>query len=247
MLAPLRVPRLWGDDPSRLWRVMRWFVPPVTLALAPGSRAYGVERVPLSGGAVVAANHLSALDPPLIGIFSPRPLHYMAKAELLAVPLVGELLAWTGAFPVRRGEGDREALRRARELVRDGRVVGIFVEGTRQRLGYPGPVHAGALIVALQEEAPLVPCAVDSFGWSLRSRRSCTVVWGEPLRLEGLPRGGSGYRQAAALLEAELVSLWRQAVTAREHGFPAALADGARRSGAIRPPALNPPPNSPFV
>lgn len=121
---------------------MRWFVAPVAMALAP-SYAYGTERVPATGGGVIASNHLSAIDPPLVGALCPRTIFYMAKAELLALPIVGEALQWTGAFPVRRGEGDRESVRQAREIARAGHMVGVFVEGTRQRLGYPGRVLPG--------------------------------------------------------------------------------------------------------
>jgi 1-acyl-sn-glycerol-3-phosphate acyltransferase len=80
-----------------------------------------------------------------------------AKAELLATPIVGEPLQWTGAFPVRRGAHDGDALTSARQLVRQGHVVCFFVEGTRQRLGYPfsypGRFHTAGIIVARQEQA----------------------------------------------------------------------------------------------
>jgi len=235
LLTRLGVPRLWGEDPEALWRAMRFFVAPATLWLAPGSFSYGVERVPPTGGAVVATNHLSAIDPPLIGTFCPRAVFYMAKAELLAIPVVGEILQWTGAFPVRRGEHDEEAMRRARRLVREGHVVGMFVEGTRQRFGYPGPVHTGAMVIAMHEGVPIVPCGLESFRWSRRNRRPCAVVWGEPIRLDGLPRTEDGYREAAEIVGREILRLWRQAAEAIVAGFPAALPDGTRRSGPIPP------------
>jgi len=122
------MPKLWREDPEVLWPYARWIVAPVTLWLAP-SFGYGLERVPPTGGGVVAANHLSAIDPPLVGALSPRTLYYMTKAELLALPAVGDVLRWTGAFPVHRGEGDRDSLRQAREIAREGHMVGVFVEG----------------------------------------------------------------------------------------------------------------------
>src|SRR5688572_4773209 len=76
-----------------------------------------MDRVPVEGGGVIAANHLSAIDPPLVGMLCPRTIYFMTKAELLATPIVGDFLSWTGAFSVRRGEGDRESLREARRLV----------------------------------------------------------------------------------------------------------------------------------
>jgi len=235
LLTRLGIPKLWGEDPDRLWHLARPPAARITMALAPGSRGYGVERLPAAGGAVVAANHFSALDPSLLGSFSRRTLYLMAKAELIAMPVIGEVLSWTGAFPVRRGEGDRDALRHSNELVREGHVLGVFVEGTRQRAGELGPVNPGAAMIAVQEDVPVVPCALDSFGWSLKNRRACCVVWGAPMSLDGIPRTGRGYKQASQLIGEELKRLWRLAGEAVSAGFPPVLADGARRSRWIRP------------
>ena len=220
---------LWGRDPERLWPFARLLVVPVTMWLAP-SYGYGAERVPAEGGGVVAINHLSAVDPPLVGSLSPRTLYYMAKAELLAMPAIGDVLMWTGAFPVRRGEGDRESLRLAREIARDGHMVGVFVEGTRQKLGYPGDVLPGAMMIALQEKVPVVPCGIYSFGWTRKNHMPCAVVWGEAMDLSGMSASGRGYRRAAVLVGDEIRHLWRQAGEAIAAGFPERLPDGARRS-----------------
>jgi 1-acyl-sn-glycerol-3-phosphate acyltransferase len=224
-----RIPQLWDNDPERAWMAFRWAVAPSLKFLAPGSAGYGLERVPLEGGAVLAANHLSGLDHPLIGIFSPRTIFYMAKAELIAMPVVGEVLRWTGAFPVRRGEGDRDALREARRLAREGHVVGVHVEGTRQRLGYPGAVKIGGVMIAMQEGVPVLPCAVETFRWGLKNARACAVVWGEPISLDGLRRNRTGYEEAMARVGAEIVRLWRVASEAVEDGLPPQLRDGTRR------------------
>jgi 1-acyl-sn-glycerol-3-phosphate acyltransferase len=234
LLTRLGVPKLWDEDPERLWAYMRYFVQPVTLALAPAA-AYGVDRVPREGGAVLCANHFSGIDHPLIGSFCPRPVFYLAKAELLDLPVVGELLSWTSLIPVRRGEGDRQALRRAREVVRNGKVIGMHVEGTRQRLGYPGRVHAGALMIAMQEQAPIVPCGLDTFRWSPTNRRKCAVVFGEPFTLDGLQRNREGYAKAAEIVGDEIVRLWRLAAEAAAADLPATLPDGSRRHGPISP------------
>ena len=237
MSAPGRlVSTLWGSDPERLWPWARRLVAPVTLWLAPSSSAYGTERVPATGGGVVAANHLSAIDPPLVGALSPRTIYYMTKAELLEMPVVGDVLMWTGAFPVRRGEGDRDSLRLARDIAGEGHMVGVFVEGTRQKFGYPDGVLPGAMMIALQEEVPIVPCGVYSFGWSRKNRMPCAVVWGEPIDLGPIPKSGRGYRRAAELVGDELRHLWRQAAGAISAGFPETLPDGARRSGPVYPP-----------
>ncbi|HSC51389.1 MAG TPA: lysophospholipid acyltransferase family protein [Gaiellaceae bacterium] len=216
-------------DVETAWWFGRRAVPPVTRLIAPAA-AYGVERVPREGGAVIAANHFSAIDHPLIGVHSPRTLHFLAKAELLEIPGLGPLLRWMGVFGVRRGEGDREALRRAREIVHDGGLVCVHVEGTRQRFGHPGPIHPGGLMIAMQERVPVIPLGLDTFRWSLRNRRPCAIVWGEPLRLDDLPRNRKGYAEAAERVGEEIVRLWRQAVAACEAGLPPEV-DGSPRRG----------------
>jgi len=234
-LTRLGVPWLWGADVEKGWVFMRFNVVPITTRwLAPGSYSYGLEHLPKTGGAVLAVNHLSAIDPPLIGSFSNRTIFYMAKYEILQIPIVGEALTWTGGFPVRRGEPDRNGLRRARELVRAGHVVGIFAEGTRQRFGYPGPVHSGAPMIAMKEGLPVIPAAVETFGWSRKNRRACCVVWGPPMSFEGVAHNGSGYKEAAEILRVEILRLWRQAAEAVAAGFPPKLSDGALRHSWTR-------------
>jgi 1-acyl-sn-glycerol-3-phosphate acyltransferase len=212
------------------WWLGRRAVPPITRLIAP-AEGYGAYRVPAEGGAVVAANHFSAIDHPLIGIHSPRPLYFLAKSELMAIPALGPLLAWLGVFGVRRGESDREAVRRARELVHEGHLVCIHVEGTRQRFGHPGPLHPGALMIAMQEGVPVIPLGLDTFGWSPANRRLCAVIWGEPMRLDDLPRNRKGYAEAGERVGEEIVQLWRQAVAACVAGLPPELPDGTRRTG----------------
>ena len=229
MLTRLGIPKLWRGDPERFWVGARELVRLVLRRIAP-SHGYGMERLPKTGGAVVAANHFGTIDPPLIGIHSVRTIYFMTKVELLDMPVVGEILRWSGSFAVRRGEADRDSIRVARWLAREGHVVGMFMEGTRQRFGYPGPVHPGAVMIAMHEEVPVVPCGIDTFGWTMRNQRPCCVVWGEPIRLDGLPRTGRGYKEGAAILEAELLRLWRQAAEAVAAGFPERLPDGTRRS-----------------
>jgi 1-acyl-sn-glycerol-3-phosphate acyltransferase len=232
MLTRLGLYKLLGENPERTWPFARRFARPITDLLAP-SWGYGHERMPETGGAVVAANHFSEVDPAVLGLHSRRTIYYMAKIELLSVPVAGEFLRWTGAFGVRRGEGDRDSLRMARWAAREGHVVGMFAEGTRQQFGYPGPMHPGAAMVAIQEDVPIVPGGIDTFGWSLRNRRICCVVWGEPIRLD-LPRTGKGYKEGAAVVEELVTALWRTAAQAAADGFPATLPDGSRRARTIR-------------
>ena len=219
-----------GENAELGWRIGRLFVPRIAILLAPAG-GYGIERVPLEGGGVVAANHFSGIDHPLIGGFSPRTIYFLAKAELMRTPVVGPALAALGVFGVRRGEGDRDALRHARKLAREGKLVGVHLEGTRQRFGHPGQMHPGGLMIAMQEGVPVIPCGLDTFGWSPTNRRLCAVVWGDPMDVGDLPRNRKGYAEAAERVGAEIVRLWRLAVEACSAGLPPELPDGARRSG----------------
>src|SRR5215472_12847409 len=120
-------------------------------------RARGMENLP-QGGFVLAANHTSNFDPWPLGLplYPKRQLRFMAKSELF-MPVLGRVLRAGGAFPVRRGEADREAIRTATELVRDGEIVVMFPEGTRRRKGmrkkHQPRAHSGAARIALGADA----------------------------------------------------------------------------------------------
>ena len=187
-------------------------------------RVYGTERVPLEGGIVLAFNHFSWIDPPAFGRASPRTVYFMAKAEAHRVPGLGQLIRAFGTFSVRRGESDREAVRMMRSVVRDGHALGLFAEGTRQREGVPGKVQPGAGMVALQEDVPVVPAAIHgSQYWRPGNWKPVSIVWGEPMRFEGLPKNAKGYREASAQVEQELHRLWRWLVELHEAGRPATV------------------------
>ena len=180
------------------WVVGRLTIGSAVRVLAP-LRSYGSDRVPQHGGVVLALNHFSWLDPPAFGTCCPRTIYYMAKIEAHAVPGLGELIRAFGPFSVRRGESDREAVRRMREVVREGNVLGVFAEGTRQRAGVPGRVQPGAAMAAVQEDVPVVCAAIHgSQSWRLGNFAPVSVAWSEPMRFEGLPRGARGYREASA-------------------------------------------------
>jgi 1-acyl-sn-glycerol-3-phosphate acyltransferase len=153
-------------------------------------RADGVENVPQDGGFVLAANHLSNFDPWPLGLplFPKRYLRFMAKSELFWWPM-GPIISSGGAFKVRRGEGDIEAMNKAIELVRDGHVVVMFPHGTRQRKGlvkkYRPRSHTGAARIALEAGVPLVPAAIA--GTDRLSRLGpLRVRYGKPIDLDGL-------------------------------------------------------------
>ncbi len=173
------------------------------------ARAYGRERVPRAGGVVIAVNHLHWIDVPLVGGLSPRNLDFVAKAEAVRFPGLGEFLRWHGTIGVRRGESDREAVREMRQAVRNGRALGLFVEGTRQRAGRPGKAQPGAAMVAIQEQVPVVPAAIyGTQFWKPGNFAPCTLVFGQPLDFSGLPKNGRAYKEATAEIEARIHGLF---------------------------------------
>ena len=158
-------------------------------------RAEGTENLPQEGGFVLAANHISNFDPWPLGIplFPKRYLRFMAKSELYWWPL-GPLISAGGAFPVRRGERDIEAINQAVDLAREGHVVVMFPHGTRQRKGlvkrHQPRAHSGAARIALEAGVPLVPAAIS--GTDRLSRFGpLRVRYGKPLDLDGLDARGA--------------------------------------------------------
>ncbi len=135
------------------------FVYPIFRILFRG-RVFGLVNVPLDGSLVVVANHGSHLDPPLLGHALGRPVAFMAKAELFQVPLLGSLIRACGAYPVKRGASDREAIRVACSRLEQGWATGVFLDGTRQADGRVNePLH-GAALLAARTGASLLPVAI---------------------------------------------------------------------------------------
>jgi 1-acyl-sn-glycerol-3-phosphate acyltransferase len=196
---------------SRTYRVIGLFSRPVVTALF-RLRAEGLENVP-EGGFVLAANHTSNFDPWPLGLplFPRRQLRFMAKIELFN-PVLGPILWAGGAFPVRRGEGDREAIRTAVELVRAGEIVVMFPEGTRQRKGlrkkFTPRAHTGAARIALRARAPLVPAAIAGTD-RLRRLGPLRVAYGPPVPLDDLAgrENAEGARVATERLMAAIYEL----------------------------------------
>jgi 1-acyl-sn-glycerol-3-phosphate acyltransferase len=206
------------------WAIGRPTIGGLVRLLAP-LRCYGADRVPMEGGVVLALNHFSWLDPPAFGVSCPRTIYYMAKVEAHRVPGLGQLIRSFGTFSVRRGESDREAVRIMREIVREGHALGLFVEGTRQRSGVPGQAQPGAGMVALQENVPVVAGAIHGpQDWKIGTFRPISVAWGEPMRFEGLPKGGKGYREASVMIQEEIHRLWRWLAELHEAGERPAVA-----------------------
>ncbi len=182
------------------------------LKLLYGMEVIGAENWPRRGPAIIASNHASNLDPCLVGVAFPGQIRWMAKAELWRFPPLAWLVTRLGAFPVHRGKADREAIRRARELLKEGWILGMFPEGTRQRQGRLGEAQAGVGLLALTPGVPVIPVRVRGHERILRGGRPgrprITVTVGKPvdLEIEGLSRGRAA-REAARRIMAAIEAL----------------------------------------
>jgi 1-acyl-sn-glycerol-3-phosphate acyltransferase len=145
-------------------------------------RVIGKENVPRDGGLIVACNHVSNFDPPLLGVSVPRPVSYMAKKELFAIPVLGWLIAHLNAYSVDRQAGGTAALRASLRMLKEGRCVGVFPEGGRNVTG-DREVKGGAAFLAAASGVPVVPAAIVGTR-RLRPFHQVTVAFGPPIRIE---------------------------------------------------------------
>ncbi len=152
---------------ARVIRPVAW---PVFMA-AFRVRVVGAENVPTTGGAILAGNHVSYMDPVLLWEFAPRRPHFMAKSELFH-GFLGWMLPRVYAFPVVRGSADRAAITTATKLLQDGELVGIFPEGTRSADGEAGEAHGGVSFIAMRAGVPVVPVAFVGTEKCFRGGRS---------------------------------------------------------------------------
>jgi len=169
-------------------------------------RAYGRANLPSGGGYVLAAGHVSNLDPWALGLdlWPRRFLRFMAKSELFWFPL-GPFIAACGAFKVHRGHADRAAIATAVQLARDGHVIAMFPEGTRRKKGlrkrYEAQAHTGAARIAIEAGVPLVPAGIRGTD-DLRHFERWQVRYGAPVEL-GADAGEVTTRLMEAIQELE--------------------------------------------
>ena len=182
----------------------------------------GAEHVPRTGPAMIVANHSSVLDPAIVAGVTPRPLHFLAKAELFSIPLFGRLIRAVNARPVRREGSDARALREALRILQGGHALLVFPEGTRGPEGALREGKAGAGMLALLTGAPVVPAYVEGTGRALPRGRAVPrptkvrVSFGPPLsfgKVEG-PHRKERYREASGEMMAAIARL-KQAAAER--------------------------------
>jgi len=160
----------------------------------------------MTGPVLLASNHVSVLDPPLVGGAAPRELHFMAKEELFRIPLFGRLITALNSHPVKRDGSDGRALKTAIRLLAEGHAMLVFPEGTRGVEGHLGEGKAGAGMLAVMSGAPVVPVFVSGSGRALPPGQAVPrpskvrVTFGRPLHFKSKGAGErkDRYREASA-------------------------------------------------
>ncbi|WP_457637618.1 lysophospholipid acyltransferase family protein [Oceanithermus sp.] len=176
------------SKPNLVYRITK-LVARFVLRLICQIEVVGREKVPLEGPVIIAANHLSWLDPPAIGLVLPRPISYIARADLFDNRFLGWLLPRLYVIPVERGSGDLAAVKAAIRTLRNGMAFGIFPEGTRSRSGKLQPFKTGTAAIAIRTGAPVLPVAVigsDKIwppGGKIHLGRKLKIVFGDPIDL----------------------------------------------------------------
>jgi 1-acyl-sn-glycerol-3-phosphate acyltransferase len=185
-------------------------------------RIFNPERVPLTGPVILASNHASYLDPPLVGSALPRDINYMARETLFRFPVVGAILRSWNAVPVDRDGGGASGLRNILDRLHQGGAIILFPEGTRTRDGKLQPVRSGIGLTVIKSEAPVIPVRVfgtyEAFGRHMKFPRPkrVAVKYGEPMKFEALraeaktcakPRLKEIYQQVADEIMAAIAKL----------------------------------------
>ncbi len=180
------------DTPTWFWVALR-AVAHLIYPLLARVRVIGRENMPKEGAFIIASNHLAWMDVPLVPSFLKRKVVYMAKEELF-YGKVGWIVRFLGAFPVKRGEADRQSLRAADAQLKAGKIFMIFPEGTRSKIRQLGKGHVGLGMIALRAGVPVVPVAIWGSEYIFKKwRPRVTISYGKPLHLT--PKGNKITRE----------------------------------------------------
>lgn len=156
-------------------------------------RIKGENILNKKGSLILAANHVSYMDPVVLGIATKRQIHFMAKKEIFKVPILGFIIRCLGAIPIDREKATPESIKRAFSILRDGRVLGIFPEGTRSLNGEILELNAGLIKIALKTSAPIIPIGINgtfeiypsnSKYPKIHKRKKIYINFGKPIYLD---------------------------------------------------------------
>ncbi len=166
------------------YRIARAIVYPFFRWLLP-VKIVGTENIPKNGAYILCANHTSMSDPFFLVSVFPSQIHFMAKAELFKVKIVGAVLHAAGAFAVNRGKGDVGAINTAEDLIKSGKILGIFPEGTRYKTGAPRRAKSGVAYITMDTKADILPVSIFREG-SFNIFRKTTIRIGKLIKYDQL-------------------------------------------------------------
>ena len=174
----------------------------------------GTENLPEGGGYIIAANHITALDPVIIAINTKTPLHFMAKCELFKIRIIGWLMSQMNAFPVDRSKFDEDAINHAIDIVNNGGVLGIFPEGTRSPDFRPHKGKGGVCYIAKVCKCDVVPVSIYTSD-EAKSGTKLTIRYGKPIKHEELKFDPESMkmkdlRYATGLIMERITELWEE-------------------------------------
>ncbi len=170
-------------------------------------------KIPEEQGFIVACNHLSYSDPVLLGLCQKRRLFFMAKSELFRNRCFAALIRALGAFPVERGVGDNEAIKTGEDLIKDGEIMTIFIEGGRTKNGELMRPRSGCALVAQQMQVPVIPACITIVGNPKRLFAKRVIHFGKPLTPQQLgltPDGGRRELKEASNRIMEQIKIMRE-------------------------------------
>lgn len=189
-----------------LYQIVRWIGKPIIYLLF-SPKIIGKKNSRIKGKALIISNHISMWDPLIIAVIVKRQIFWMGKMELFKNIIARAFFKAMKAFPVRRGEGDLAAIRHAFRVLRDGKLFGIFPEGTRNKSGEITRFEPGTSMIALKNDAPVVPIYIKG---KYKLFRRMKVIIGDPIRLADYvgPKTDTGTVEAATrVLENKLKNL----------------------------------------
>jgi len=178
----------------------------------------GKENIPLDRGCIIASNHRSYLDPPVLNLVSPRPIIFLAKYDLFKVPILSWLIKKAGAMPLYGGKNDVKTLRKTIEYLKSGYCVGIFPEGTRMKPKTFGKAHSGIGLLALKSKVPVIPTYIGNtdeilpVGSSIPKFfiHSVRVKFGKPLYFSNLKDTKENHQKVADTILEEIKRLSKE-------------------------------------
>lgn len=168
---------------------------------------HGRENIPEAGPVIICSNHISNFDPPVVGGAATRDLHFLAKAELFKGKFFNYFFRKLNAVPIKRGTNDRQALREALALLKEGKVLGLFPEGTRSKSGELGEGLSGIGFFALRSDAIVVPCVIIG---PYKIGRKLKIVFGSPVEMASLRESKASAKEATEKIMTEISNLQKK-------------------------------------